>query len=66
MAWSPTPEVAAARAFAERFDKGMVIILSLDHTTLRADSYGTNVALCKEAKGLADIVHDAVIKHYED
>jgi hypothetical protein len=64
MAFNPTPEVAAARDFARKFNKQQVIILSLDNDTLSVATYGETVQLCAETKTLGDRCYDAVFSYF--
>ena len=65
MAFNPSPQVAQARYFSERFKKKQVIILSIDDDErLEYASYGRDKPLCHTAKILADIAFDAIMDHY--
>ena len=65
MAWNPSPKVAAARDFAEKFKKQQVVILAIDDSgQLDYASYGTTKHLCSTAKILADIAFDAIMDYY--
>ena len=65
MAWNPSPKVAAARDFGKKFDKKMVIILSIDDQN-RIDyaSYGKDKSLCENARQLADFIFDKIIDEW--
>ena len=59
MAWNPSPEVAAARDFAKKFGANRVIIFfTLPDGRPGYASYGTTLALCAEARKIADGVWD--------
>ena len=65
MAWNPSPKVAAARDFAEKFKKQQVIILAIDEDgRLDYASYGATKHLCSTSKILADIAFNAIMDHY--
>jgi len=63
MAWNPSPKVAAARDFADKFKKQQVIIIALDleANTLEATTYGETKQLCTATKRLGDAAYDAVM-----
>jgi len=64
MAWNPSPKVAAARDFGEKFKKKQVIILSIDEDeNLEYASYGETKSLCASARVLADVAYDAIMEH---
>ena len=67
MAWNPSPKVAVARDFGQKFDKQQVFIVSLDRNrrTVEVISYGQTKALCAEAKALGATVQETVFKNYE-
>lgn len=56
MAWIPTPEVAAARDFGNKFGFDQVIVLHRNSQTgfIGYASWGKTRALCDDAKTLAD------------
>lgn len=59
MAFNPSPKVAAARDFADKFDKKITIILSVDaDQRLESVSYGQNRRLCAAAKKMSDLIFD--------
>ena len=65
MAWNPSPKVAAARDFANKFEKQQVIILAIDKDgQLDYASYGETKHLCDTAKIIADIAFDAIMDYY--
>ena len=67
MAWNPSPKVAEARDFGEKFDKKMVIILSIDkYNDLEYASYGKTKGLCGIAKNIADVAYDAIMDYFKD
>ena len=66
MAWNPSPKVAIARDFAKKFGKKQIIILAIDKNgVLEYASYGETKKLCDNAKRVADIAFDAIMKFYE-
>jgi hypothetical protein len=65
MVFNPSPKVAACREVARKFKKKAVIVLMLDDDNLEYASYGETPALCNEAKKLADVAFDAVMKALE-
>ena len=62
MAWNPSPKVAAARDYGQKFGADQVIIIAIDNRreTIEAISYGETKRLCAETKGLADVAYKAV------
>ena len=62
MAWNPSPKVAAARDYANKFKKEQVIILSVTGDTLECVTYGKNKPLCNEARKLGDECYNALFK----
>ena len=64
MAFNPDPKVAAARNFGNKFNKDMVIILSLKGDKLEYASYGTTKNLCSKAKKLADVAFGAILNSF--
>ena len=65
MAWNPSPKVAAARDFADKFNKQQVIILAINKDgSLEYASYGETKALCHNAEIIADIAFDAIMDYY--
>lgn len=62
MAWNPSPEVAAARDFGEKFGDTQVIILRINRVkgTIGYTSWGKTRQLCDDAKRLADVAYGAV------
>jgi hypothetical protein len=63
MAWNPSPKVATCREVAKKYGKRQVIILMLDDDTLEYASYGETPALCNDAKILADVAYEAVMRN---
>jgi len=65
MAFNPSPKVAAARDFANKFDKKMVIIFSVnDDLSIEYASYGANKNLCSTAKTIGDFLFKKVEEEY--
>ena len=63
MAFNPSPKVACARDFANKFDQKMVIIFHIDGKgRIGYASYGETRALCDEAKNVADQLFDHITK----
>lgn len=70
MAWNPSPEVAALRDFAEKFECRIVVAM-----VITADgrfgyhSFGEIRSLCSVAKKIGDDLYepmkDAIARHYE-
>ena len=60
MAWNPSPKVAAARDFGEKFKAKQVIVLFVTEDKMGVVSYGRTRALCNDAKRLGDRVYDAL------
>ena len=62
MAWNPSPEVAAARDFGEKFGDDQVIILRVNYTTRQMGyaSWGKTRALCDDAERLAELAYESV------
>lgn len=67
MAWNPSPTVAAARDFGDRFEKQQVIIISVDvdNYTLQMVSYGKTKQLCADAKRIGDVAYDAIMDFWK-
>jgi len=63
MAWNPSPEVAAARDFGNKFNAKQVIILYITETpqgdAIAYASYGKTRKLCDGAVPIADAAFDA-------
>ena len=56
MAWNPSPQVAAARDYARKFGGNRVIILTVYRNgQVGYASYGETMALCDEARDLAEV-----------
>ena len=65
MAFNPSQQVKCAREFATKFKKTEVIILSInENLELEYASYGKTKELCADAKKIADIAFDAIIKEF--
>jgi hypothetical protein len=65
MAFNPSPKVAMARDYANKFSKKQVIILAIDdNETLEYASYGTTKLYCHNAEILADIAYDALMEYW--
>ena len=63
MAFNPSPKVAAARDFANKFGQEMVIIVHIDRAgKIGYASYGGTQSLCHKAKVIADEMFDAITK----
>lgn len=62
MAWNPTPEVAMARDYANKFKQTKVIILAIDEKAEKYGviSYGENKQKCNEAKAIANAIYELV------
>ena len=54
MVWNPSPKVAAARDFGEKFGYSQVLILAIGTDTFEIVSYGKNRPLCKDAEKMGD------------
>ena len=54
MAFNPSPQVAAARDYAEKFKFDQVIIIGIVGDAIGYASYGKTPALCGKAKQFAD------------
>lgn len=65
MPWNPSPKVAVARDYSLKFNKEMVIIISINNDQLGCVTYGKTKKLCKEAEVLGDIAYDAIYREYE-
>jgi hypothetical protein len=65
MAFNPCPKVATCREVAQKYGKRQVIILMMDDDTLEYASYGENAQMCKDAKKLADVAYEAIMKYLE-
>jgi hypothetical protein len=65
MAWNPTPEVAAARDFGNRFGADRVVIFyTLPDGRFGWASYGKTRALCAETRKIAEATEPAFIEAY--
>lgn len=65
MAWNPSPQVAAARDFGNRFGADRVIIFyTLPDGRVGYSSYGKTRALCDATGKAADRVFDAMGKAF--
>ncbi len=67
MAWNPSPEVAAARDFANKFGAERVVIVHVNDSTGKMGfvTYGANRALCDDTKRLGEAAYNAVYKELE-
>ena len=67
MSWNPSPEVAAARDFGEKFGDDQVVIIRVNNATGRIGfaSWGKTKALCDGARLLGDIAYDAIYAEVE-
>lgn len=64
MAWNPSPEVAAARDFGQKFGADEVVILFVrPGGQFCYASYGKPRDLCNAARKWADVAFDAVFDH---
>lgn len=56
MAWNPTPEIAALRDFAAKFNRPIVVMFSLapDGNRFHIETYGKTKQLCKLAGAFGD------------
>lgn len=61
MAWTPSPEVAAARDFGKKFGFSRVLILFDNGTNCGYVSYGETVALCNSAQRIGDNIWDTFV-----
>lgn len=64
MAWNPSREVAIARDLAPKLNADQVVVLYINRSegTVRYASYGRTRELCADAKKIADVAFDAVMK----
>jgi hypothetical protein len=62
MSWNPSPEVAAARDFGNKFDADQVVIVYIKRSTRQMGSvtYGKTMQLCRDTKPLGDAAYQAV------
>ncbi|TSA08023.1 MAG: hypothetical protein D4R73_09205 [Deltaproteobacteria bacterium] len=60
MAFNPSPQVAAARDYAEKFKYDQVIIIGIIGDAVGYASYGKTEALCTKAKRIADQIFKAL------
>lgn len=66
MPFNPSPPVAAARDFANKFGAEMVIILHIGPTgQIGYASYGKTKSWCKVAKGFAEAALQAAESHMD-
>lgn len=67
MAWNPSPDVAAARSFGDKFRRPVVVVFSIDASgeAFHITTYGQTKKLCALAgafgEQIADAVRDGVI-----
>jgi hypothetical protein len=60
MAFNPSPQVAAARDYGQRFGYDQVIIIGIAGEHISYASYGKTKALCASAKQFADRIFKAI------
>ena len=62
MAWNPEPEIKALRDFANKFDRAVLICISIhnDGESISMESYGKNKPLCDVAKSFGNNIFDAI------
>ena len=62
MPFNPEPEVSAARDYGKKFNKDLVIIISVNTEAwdMKFASYGEDKKKCKSAQHLANIAYDAI------
>lgn len=62
MAWNPTPEVAALRDFGKKFDRPVVVTISLDPNgkSFHLTTYGKTRSLCKVAGSFGDRIVEGI------
>ena len=60
MAFNPSPQVAAARDYAEKFKYDQVIIIGVLGDNISYASYGKTASLCAQAKQFADKIFRAI------
>jgi len=56
------PKIKAAKDYAQKFNKNLVIILGIKGDQLEYASYGVNKGLCVEAQRLAECAFKALMK----
>lgn len=61
------PKISLAREFARRFGKTHVVVLALDEeNALEYASYGSSKNRCNQAKKVADVAFEAVVKFFKE
>lgn len=62
MAWNPSPEVAALRDYAAKFDRPVVVAFSIERggDRFHITTYGETKQLCRLAAAFGDRICDAV------
>lgn len=68
MAFNPSPRVAAARDFGDKFGSDMVIILHLNSVSgeIGYASWGKTRLLCEMAQGYANLAYEHIQKEVEE
>ena len=71
MAWNPSPEIADARALAEKWDQDMLIVIGVKFDKdaggrIKSVTFGRTKALCTRAKLLGDAAYDATVRAWKD
>jgi len=64
MVFNPSPKVAAARDFGNKFKKEMVIIISISGNEIEYASYGKTPALCTKARKVADHAFETILRGF--
>jgi hypothetical protein len=65
MAFNPSPKVAAARDYANKFGENMVVIVAISGHQFEVISFGQTKDLCGRAKKYADKIHDCMSGKHE-
>jgi hypothetical protein len=60
MAFNPSPQVAVARDYGQRFGYDQVIIIGIIGETITYTSYGKTKDLCTKARQFADRIFKAI------
>ena len=67
MPWNPSPEVAVARDFGNKFGADRVVVVyTTPEGKMGYASYGKTTALCAETKKLADAIFARAQKWFEE
>lgn len=63
MSWNPSPEVAIAREFGNKFNYDKVYIIGLNERSGKVEliSYGVNKVKCSEASKSADKILNQIL-----